>query len=98
MDETKFISSRNDEQTKIFTQIVNRLQDSEDRNDKFLQELLLKCEKMEVTKLDCDQYHKDVAALNKRLSDYDKNTRENHTHYIQVENYIEKFLPLKIQK
>ena len=98
MDDVKFVSTRNDEQTKIFTQIVQRLQDSEDRNDKFLQDLLMKSERMEVTKLDVASYGKDCDLLNKRLDDYDKNSRENHTHYIQVENYIEKFLPLKIQK
>ena len=77
---------------------MNRLQDSEDRNDKFLQELLLRSEKLEVNKVNVESYDADTAKLNKRLAQYDKDTRENHTHYIQVENYVEKFLPLKIQK
>jgi hypothetical protein len=53
---------------------------------------------LKINKLDIERYELDYSRFEGRLNDFDKFHRENHVHYIQVENYLEKYLPMKIQK
>ena len=48
------------EQTvKIYTNIVNTLQSTEDRNDEFMQKLLQQTQDLKINKLNVEQYEKD---------------------------------------
>lgn len=87
-----------DDKVKVYTQIVNELQASENRNDEFMRILLERSEKLDLMKLNEKEYHLDMKNIESRLDAFDRYNKENHTHYIQVENFMEKFLPLKIQK
>lgn len=83
---------------RTYTQIVEKLQQSEDRNDEFMQKLLNETATLKITKLEIEKYELDHKKFELRLDGFDKFHRENHVHYIQVENYLEKYLPMKIQK
>ena len=47
-------------------------------------------------KVDEDNYQEKIEEIMERLDDIDKNNRENNIHYSQIENYLEKYHPLKV--
>ena len=61
-----------------------------------MQELLQKAEKLELFKLNLSRYENDQQRLKDKLEAFDKYNKENHIHYIQVENYLDKYLPMTV--
>jgi len=78
--------------------VVGELRAREDRNDEFMTSLLQKSENMELCKVDAGRYDDDLEALYKRFTAMENYNKENHIHYVQIENFVEKYLPLKQQK
>lgn len=76
------ITNKCEETVRYYTQIVERLQASEDRNDEFMQKLLTETATLQITKLDVERYEVDYKNFEGRLNDFDKFHRENHVHYI----------------
>lgn len=83
---------------KTYTLMVNELQASEDRNDEFMKKLLGKAESLELHKVDRKAYKEDQQGLLNRLEQFDRYNKENHVHYVQIENYLDKYLRLKVQQ
>lgn len=63
-----------------------------------MKELLQKAEHLRLFKLDLERYNADQQQLNNKLQESEKYNKENHIHYVQVENYLDKYLPMTVQK
>lgn len=88
-------TEKNESQLKQLNLGLNELISKKDLNDIFMKDLLSKYEKLESFKLNQDQYDKQMELIKDNFERLDRYNKENHTHYIQMENYIEKYLPLK---
>lgn len=77
---------------------VEELKAKEDRNDEFMRDLLKRAEALEFEKVRVDDYSSASQKIWAKFNEIDTVYRENHTHYIQIENYLDKYLPLKVQK
>jgi hypothetical protein len=60
-----------------------------------MRDLLQKTEHLNLFKVNEDLYLKNQNEIWAKLKDFDALNKENHCHYIQIENYIDKYLPLK---
>lgn len=92
------IANECDDKVRTYSQVVSELQTSEDRNDAFMKQLLSKAESLELFKVDKKVYQDEKQGLLDRLDKFDRYNKENHVHYIQIENYLDKFLRLKVQQ
>ena len=63
-----------------------------------MKSLLQKSEAMELCKVETERYEDDLEALQRRFTAMENYNKENHIHYVQIENFVEKYLPLKQQK
>ena len=96
MDEVKRTCNDNDDQVKMYSHIVKQLQESENRNDDFIKKLLSDIENLGHTKLGNDEYQKDAKVLDMKFDSMDNAIKHNHNYLTQMENFIEKFLPIKV--
>ena len=71
------------------------MQEREDRNDSHMQSILDKTHNMQLNKIEASKYSEDWESLDKRFIDMENYNKENHIHYIQIENFVEKYLPIK---
>ena len=63
-----------------------------------MKEILEKTERLESFKVDCEEYQTDQQAIWDKFKASDSFNKENHVHYLQIENYLDKYQPLKTQK
>lgn len=77
---------------------VKELQEKEDRNDDFMQDLLKRAEVLENQKVEQDVYRVEHEKIWRKFKELDTLNSENNVHYIQIENYLDKYLPIKQQK
>lgn len=77
------------------TNLVNELQSKENRNDEFMRDLLTKTEHLENFKVNNEEYIEGQDNIWQKFKVTDKYNKENHVHYVQIENYLDKYLPLK---
>lgn len=98
MDNVQEKSNYCEGKTKELIHSVSLLQSKEDRNDGFMEDLLKKVEALDVSKLESEVYFNDKERIWNKFRADEKISQENHIHYVQIENYLEKYMPLKIQK
>ena len=77
---------------------MRELRTQETRNDEFMRTLLEKTEHLELFKVDSKAYEAFKESNDERCSNIEMEQKDNHIHYIQIENYLEKYLPLSQQK
>ena len=60
--------------------------------------MMAKVENLELFKVDKKVYKEEQQGLLDRLDKFDRYNKENHVHYIQIENFLDKFMRLKVQQ
>jgi hypothetical protein len=65
------ITTKSEETVRIYTQIVEKLQSCENRNDEFMQKLLNETATLKITKLEIDRYEIDHSKFESRLDGFD---------------------------